>query len=37
MRWTWYHWIALGVGAGLWALLFYGIGALLYWIFFVLR
>lgn len=37
MVWTWKHWIALAIGAGLWVGLFYAIGAFLYWIFFVLR
>ena len=32
MIWTRWHWIALGVGACLWALLWYGASALLYFI-----
>ncbi len=32
LHWTWYHWLALGIGGLLWALLWYGAGALLYFI-----
>jgi len=37
MRWSWRYLLAMIIGAGLWIALFYAIGALLYWLFFVLR
>lgn len=32
MHWNRYHWLALLVGAALWVALWYGVGALLYFI-----
>lgn len=31
-HWTWYHWAALAVSCGLWAAIWYGAGALLYFL-----
>lgn len=30
IHWHWSYWIALGIGAALWVVLWYGVGAILY-------